>query len=99
MLTIQQVITFPGIAPEELVDSYLEPIRHGALVGAPVSISDRPGTPFWGFTPDAVRGHTLLVRPHAVIAQSWHGQAWRDTDPESVLTLTFDSDGIGGVGA
>lgn len=94
--TIRQAVTFAGVPPEEMFDSYLDPTRHAALVGAPVSISDEPGTPFWVFAPNAVRGHTLFVRPHTVIAQSWRGQAWAESDPDSVLTLTFDPDGDGG---
>jgi activator of HSP90 ATPase len=96
MRTIQQAVRFSGVSPEELFDSYLDPVRHGALVDAPVSITDQPGEPFWVFAPDAVRGRTLLVLPPAVIAQTWRGRTWRDTDPDSVLTLTFHSDGTDG---
>jgi activator of HSP90 ATPase len=94
--TIQQTVVFADISPEELFDSYLDSTRHGALVGAPASISDRPGTPFWVFAEDAVRGRTLFVHRPAVIAQSWRGRTWSDADADSVLTLTFDPDGAGG---
>jgi hypothetical protein len=50
--TIQQSITFAGIRPEELFDSYLDPTRHAALLGAAVSITAQPGTSFYAFAPD-----------------------------------------------
>jgi activator of HSP90 ATPase len=94
--TIQQSITFAGIQPEELFDSYLDPTRHAALLGAAVSITAQPGTPFWVFAPDAVRGLTLFIHPRVVIAQSWRAQVWADSDPDSVLTLLFEPDRSGG---
>jgi activator of HSP90 ATPase len=94
-MTIEQSITFEGISADELYDCYLDPVRHSTLLGAPVKISARPGTAFWAFSKDGVRGRTLFTHPNRVIAQSWRGTVWAEDDPDSILTLGFEPDGPG----
>lgn len=88
MSTIRQSVEFP-VPPRTLYETYMDSDRHGAAVGGRASIGRLPGTRFWVFAPDAVRGRTLHVVPGRAVVQAWRGQAWRDSDPDSILVLSF----------
>jgi uncharacterized protein YndB with AHSA1/START domain len=86
--TIQQSVEFPGATPERLYAMYVDPALHAAAIGAPVSISDRPGAAFWASEEGGgVRGRNLALVPARMIVQLWRAANWRDEDDDSILTL------------
>lgn len=85
--TIQLAASLPAPA-ERLFDMYLDPVEHAAFTGSPVTISDRPGSPFRAFN-DVLSGTMLHVVPKRLIVQTWRSPHWASTDIDSTLILTF----------
>src|SRR5689334_129640 len=73
---------------------YLSPTAHAAITGAPVTIGDAPGAAFRAFN-DKLTGTVLAVARPRLIVQSWRSPAFRATDPDSTLILTFTPEGDG----
>ena len=92
--TIQLAVSLPAPA-DRLFDMYLDPVEHAAFTGAPVSISDQPGTAFRAFG-DVLTGTILQVVPKRLVVQSWRSPHWRPTDVDSTLVLSFLPDGGAG---
>jgi len=67
--TIQQSVTLPAPAAE-LYRTYLDPRRHAAVTGAPVTIGSKPGSTFRAFG-GALSGKVLFTRPGRMIVQTW----------------------------
>jgi activator of HSP90 ATPase len=86
--TIQQSVTLPAPAAQ-LYRMYLDPRRHAAITGAPVTIGARPGARFRAFG-GALSGRMLYTRPGRMIAQSWRSKNFGRADLDSVLVLTFE---------
>jgi uncharacterized protein YndB with AHSA1/START domain len=74
--------------PDRLFDMYLDPIRHAAFTGQPVSIAARAGSVFRAFD-GALQGIILQVVPKRLIVQSWRAAHWKADDLDSTLILTF----------
>ncbi len=89
--TILQTVTLPAPA-EKLFDMYMSPKKHSAIAGGPVSISLKEGSKFRAFD-GLISGKTLLVVPKHMIVQSWRGSHWKKEDIDSILILTFLSEG------
>lgn len=80
--------TFLPAPPEDLYDTYLDPDRHAAVIGARVRISAAPGAEFSAFD-GHVRGRILhLDRDRLVIVQAWGSD---QLGPGHVVVLTFDA--------
>lgn len=92
--TIQLAASLPA-PPDRLFDMYLDPGEHAAFTGSPVTISDRPGSPFRAFG-DVLSGTILQVVPKRLIVQSWRSPNWAPEDLDSTLILTFWPEGDGG---
>ena len=92
--TIQQSVILPAPA-ESLYDMYLDPGAHGAFTGSPVIISPQAGSEFHGFG-DMLLGRMLHTVPKRLIVQSWRAKHWKPEDLDSVLVLTFWSEGHSG---
>jgi hypothetical protein len=84
---ISQSIVLPAAAAA-LYETYVDPIRHAELTGAPVEIGVQAGTPFRAFN-GAITGTMLCVRPPLLVVQSWRSINFHDTDPDSTLILAF----------
>lgn len=84
---ITDTVVLPASA-EELFETYLDPVKHAAFTGKPVTIAAEQGAPFEAF--DGVLTGTILqlVRPHLIV-QSWRSALFHDEDPDSTLILTF----------
>ena len=80
----------------ELFATYMDPDRHAALTGAPVTISAVPGSPFAAFD-GSLSGTTLAVVAPVTIVQSWRSRNFHDSDPDSTLILTFVPQGSYGL--
>lgn len=84
---ITDSVVLPASA-EKLFEMYLDPVRHAAFTGKPVTIGAEQGASFEAF--DGVLTGTILrvVRPRLVV-QSWRSALFHDEDPDSTLILTF----------
>jgi len=85
--TIQQSETLPAPAAE-LYRTYLDPRRHAAVTGAPVTIGSKPGSTFRAFG-GALSGKVLFTRPGRMIVQTWRSTNFGERDLDSTLILTF----------
>ena len=85
--TIQQSVTLPAPAAE-LYRTYLDPRRHAAVTGAPVTIGSKPGSTFRAFG-GALSGKVLYTRPGRMIVQTWRSTNFGERDLDSTLILTF----------
>ena len=85
--TIQQSVTLPA-PPAELYRTYLDPRRHAAVTGAPVTIGSKPGSTFRAFG-GALSGKVLFTRPGRMIVQTWRSTNFGKRDLDSTLILTF----------
>ena len=84
---IVQSVVFSASAPE-LYDMFIDPKRHAAFTGGKVKISARPGSAFSAFN-GLLAGQTLTTIPDHLIVQRWRSTQWRNSDPDSILVLTF----------
>jgi activator of HSP90 ATPase len=91
--TVTQSVRFAAPAAS-LYALYMDAKLHAGAIGAPVSISRRPGSRFSAFG-GAIVGRTVAAVPGRMIVQIWRSTQWPKTALDSVLVLTF-SDGAGG---
>jgi activator of HSP90 ATPase len=91
---ISQSIVLPAPAAT-LYETYMDPVRHAALTGAPVQIGIEPGAAFRAFD-GAITGTMLSVRPPLLVLQSWRSIHFLATDPDSTLILAFVPQGRDG---
>jgi activator of HSP90 ATPase len=91
---ITQSVVLPAPAGT-LFATYLDPVLHAAVTGAPVTVSAEPGASFSAFG-GALTGVTLSVIAPRLIVQSWRSTNFVDTDPDSTLILTFVPEGEAG---
>jgi activator of HSP90 ATPase len=94
MAPIVHSVRFSASA-RELYDIYLDPERHAAVTGAAVKISARPGSKFSAFD-GMLSGVTVAVVPGLLIVQRWRSCEFHESDPDSVLVLSFVQEGKGG---
>jgi uncharacterized protein YndB with AHSA1/START domain len=81
--------------PHALFDMYMDPARHAAITGAPVTIAAAAGSPFRAFE-GSLSGTMLAVVAPVLIVQSWRSVKFADSDPDSTLILSFAPDDDGG---
>jgi hypothetical protein len=74
---------------------YIDPAKHAAITGAPVTISAEPGSPFRAFN-GALTGAMLQIIPQRLVIQSWRSTKFNDGDPDSTLILAFTPEGTNG---
>ncbi|HEY4975582.1 MAG TPA: SRPBCC domain-containing protein [Steroidobacteraceae bacterium] len=91
---ISQSIVLPAPAAT-LYETYLDPVRHAELTGAPVEIGIQPGAAFRAFD-GAITGTMLCVRPPLLVLQSWRSINFHATDSDSTLILAFVPQGRDG---
>jgi activator of HSP90 ATPase len=91
---IFQSVILPASA-EHLFAMYMDPEKHAAITGAPVTISAEPGSPFHAFN-GALSGTMLQIIPKRLVIQSWRSTKFTDEDPDSTLILAFTPQGTNG---
>jgi len=91
---IAQSVVLPG-PPEDLYATYLDPVLHAAVTGAPVTVGAEPGAPFSAFD-GRISGTTLSVVKPRLIVLSWRSVNFREGDPDSTLILAFVPEGRDG---
>ena len=80
--------------PELLFDMYLDPKEHEAFTGLPVTIGATAGDAFRAFD-GAIWGTILHVQPKRLIVQTWRSVNFPPAAIDSILILTFLSQGDG----
>jgi uncharacterized protein YndB with AHSA1/START domain len=79
--------TFLPAAPDELYATYLDPERHGRIIGAGVSISASEGAEFTAFD-GHVQGRILHLVPGRLIVQDWGSD---QLGPGHLVVLAFEA--------
>jgi hypothetical protein len=85
---IRQSEILPAPA-DALFMMYVTPSAHGAITGFPVTIAEE-GAEFRAFG-GQLSGVILAVAEPSLIVQSWRSVKFRDSDPDSVLILSFSA--------
>jgi uncharacterized protein YndB with AHSA1/START domain len=85
--TITMAVHLPASAAR-LYRMYLDPGKHAAFTGSPVSIAARVGAPFKAFG-GALSGTILHLVPNRLIVQSWRSKEFSRADLDSTLVLSF----------
>ena len=85
--TVTMAVHLPA-SPARLYRMYLDPKKHAALTGSPVSIAARVGAPFKAFG-GALSGRILHLVPNRLIVQSWRSTQFSHRDLDSTLVLSF----------
>ncbi len=84
---VTMAVALPA-SPASLYRMYLDPKRHAAITGAPVTIAARAGAKFEAFD-GALRGTILQVVANRLIVQSWRSTHFGRGDLDSTLILSF----------
>ena len=84
--TIRQQVTLP-VTPKRLYQLFLDAKEHAAFTDCPARISAKPGARFRVM--DYITGRNLALSSGKQIIQSWRGDDWEATDPDSVLILNL----------
>lgn len=84
---IQQSAEFKA-SPNTLFETYVDSRKHSKVTGAPAKVSRKPGARFTAFA-GALRGKNLLIVPKKMIVQSWRSSAFKKSDADSILVITF----------
>ncbi len=91
---IQQNVVLPSTAAE-LFNAYLDPAKHSAFTGAPVTIGPNPGDKFEAFN-GALSGAIIATISPRLIVQAWRSTSFNEADPDSTLVLSFSDTDEGG---
>jgi activator of HSP90 ATPase len=84
---IQQSVEF-NAAPATLFEMYVDSRKHSKATGVPAKVSRKAGAAFSAFD-GALRGKNLLIVPRKMIVQAWRSSAFKKSDADSILILTF----------
>ena len=84
---IQQSVEFSA-SPATLFEMYVDSRKHSKATGAPAKVSRKAGAAFTAFA-GALRGKNLLIVPNKIIVQAWRSSAFKKSDADSILVLTF----------
>jgi activator of HSP90 ATPase len=74
--------------PEELYRTYVDSEKHSAMTGRPAKISETVGAK-WSAFDGSIYGRNLMFVPGKMIVQAWRSTYFKETDPDSILVLTF----------
>ncbi|AMO98962.1 hypothetical protein CAter282_1060 [Collimonas arenae] len=77
---------------EALFDMYVDPVMHQAITGQPVMVAAEAGAEFEAFD-GALSGVMLQVVKPRLIVQTWRSSAFAEEDPDSILILSFHTQG------
>jgi activator of HSP90 ATPase len=91
---IRDSVLLPAPA-EALYGMYLDPAKHAAITGAPVTIGAEAGSPFSAFG-GSLTGAMVAAIPCTLVVQSWRSIHFHPDDPDSTLILTFVPQGDAG---
>lgn len=84
---IQQRVRF-NVPPARLFKLYMDSKQHSVATRAKAAVSQRVGGIFSAFD-GTIAGRLLAIVPNRMIVQSWRSKHWKETDPDSILVLSF----------
>jgi len=84
---IQQTVEFE-VSPKTLYGLYMNSAKHAKATGLPAKMSAKAGGTFRACG-KALRGKNLAVVPGKMVVQAWRSIAFKKSDPDSILILTF----------
>jgi len=86
--TILQSVKFKA-SPKTLFEIYMDSRKHSEVTGVRAALSRKAGGKFMAYD-RYITGRNLLIIPHYLIVQTWGGKDFKKSDPDSILTLTFN---------
>ena len=87
--------SFPKATPAQLYEAFMNSAKHTAATGMPAKISPSVGGK-WSAFGGMIYGRNLLLLPNRRIVQAWRSSAWKKSDPDSVLVVSFEKAAGGG---
>ncbi len=87
--TIRQSLFFAE-KPSKLYAAFLDSAAHSDFTGCPTRISAKPGAAFRAM--DYITGKNLQLVRGKQIVQSWRGDDWKASDPDSLFILNFGAE-------
>ena len=86
--TVTQSVTFKGVSPQRLYETYMDGKKHSAAVGAPVFLEPKVGGSFSAF--GMLQGQFLVLVENKMIVQRWRSVKFKKNDEDSILVLRFE---------
>lgn len=87
-------VELPATA-DKLFEMYLDSTTHSAITGLDASVSAENGSDFQAFGGLLTGKMLQVVRPRLIV-QAWRSVSFHETDPDSLLILSFSDEGSNG---
>ena len=92
--TAIQSVTFFGVSPKQLYDTYLDSKKHAAAIGDKATIVPKVGGTFSAF--GMLKGKFILLIRDKLIVQTWRSVKFKKDEGDSILVLRFEKTSKGG---
>jgi activator of HSP90 ATPase len=92
--TVIHSVTFKGVSPKQLYDTYLDSKKHGDAINDKASIVPKVGGSFSAF--GMIKGKFVLLVKDKMIVQTWRSVKFTKKDGDSILVLKFEKTSKGG---
>jgi activator of HSP90 ATPase len=89
---ITQKVTFKNTKPQALFNLYMNAKQHALVTDAPAKISTKAGSAFSAYGGYCF-GTTLYTVKDRLIAQTWRGSDWQESDADSFFTIMLEPKG------
>jgi uncharacterized protein YndB with AHSA1/START domain len=80
--------------PEKIYQAWLDSEQHTNMTGSPAEVSNQVNGEFSAWD-GYISGVNLELDPPLRILQTWRTTEFEDTDPDSLLEITFEPDEMG----
>lgn len=80
--------------PEAIYNAWLDSAAHSKMTGSPATVSDKVGGEFTAWD-GYIQGTNLELDPGKRIVQSWRTLEFQDSEADSRVEITFESDNGG----
>jgi activator of HSP90 ATPase len=86
---IEQSVSFAKVTPADLYELFMDSAKHSAATGMPAKISRKVGGKWTAFG-GLLLGKNLAITPNRMIVQTWRSKPWKESDPDSILIVSFE---------
>src|ERR1700689_2326354 len=86
---VEQSASFAKVTPADLYELFMDSAKHSAATGMPAKISRKVGGKWTAFG-GLLLGENLALVPNQMIVQTWRSQPWKESDPDSILIVSFE---------
>lgn len=86
---IRSGCAFLGASPAKLYSTFMTTAKHTAATGMPAKISPKVGGK-WSAFGGMILGKNLVLIPNRMVVQTWRSSAWKKSDPDSILVVSFE---------